>query len=135
MMVSYLLDTDTGVSYMCGVSGLRTKMDGISFNRCAISVITLAELKFGAENSNRREERQKEIELFCNPLTVFTLIEVLDIYAKEKVRLRRLGKPIAEFDLLIGATAIHYGLVLVTNNVKHFERMQRLTIENWTTQG
>jgi len=133
MMVRYLLDTDTCVSYMRGVSSLRTKMDVIGFNRCAISVITLAELKFGAENSSRREERQKEIELFCNPLTVFSLIEVLDIYAKEKVRLRRLGQPIADFDLLIGAMAIHYGLVLVTHNVKHFERMQRLTIENWTT--
>jgi tRNA(fMet)-specific endonuclease VapC len=71
---------------------------------------------------------------FFRPLTVFSLYEVLDVYANEKVRLRRLGQPISDFDLLIGATAIHYGLILVTNNVKHFERMKGLSIENWTTQ-
>jgi tRNA(fMet)-specific endonuclease VapC len=134
MTIRYLLDTDTCISYLRGKFDLRAKLDAIGFVRCAISVITLAELKFGVENSPRRKTQWEETERFFRPLTVFSLYEVLDVYAKEKVRLRQLGQPISDFDLLIGATAIHYGLILVTNNVKHFERMQGLSIENWTTQ-
>jgi len=132
MTFRYLLDTDTCISYIQGKYNLRSKLDEIGFGRCGISVITLAELKFGAENSDRREERQKEVEIFCKPLTVFSLLEVLDTYAIEKTRLRKLGQLIADFDLLIGATAIYYNLILATNNIKHFERMQNLSLENWT---
>ena len=132
MTIHYLLDTDTCISYMRGKFDLRTKLDAMGFDQCAISVITLAELKFGAENSPRREMRLRDTEMFCRPVNVLSLVEILDVYAKEKTRLRRLGQTIADFDLLIGATAIHYDLVLVTNNVKHFERMQNLSLENWT---
>ncbi len=53
-------------------------------------------------------------------------------YAKEKVRLRKIGKPIHdEFDLLIGVTAIENKLTLVTDNVKDFERLNGMKIENW----
>ena len=45
--------------------------------------------------------------------------------------MRKLGLLIADFDLLIGATAVYHELVLVTNNTKHFERMQSLRLENW----
>ena len=130
-MIRYLLDTDTCISYMRGMSAVRDKLEAVGFDQCAVSVITLAELKFGAENSNRPELRRAETETFCRPLAVLSLNDVLDVYAGEKTRLRRLGQPITEFDLLIGSTAIHYGLVLVTNNVKHFERMQHLVIEYW----
>ena len=59
------------------------------------------------------------------------IFPVLDVFAFEKARLEKLGLRLDDFDLLIGSTAIHYDLVLVTNNVKHFERMQGLNIENW----
>ena len=131
-MIRYLLDTDTCVFYMRGVPEVRDQLEKVGFDRCALSVITLAELKFGAENSNRPELRRAETETFCRPLAVLSLNDVLDVYAMEKTRLRQIGQLVAEFDLLIGSTAIHYDLVLVTNNVKHFERMQRLNIENWT---
>jgi tRNA(fMet)-specific endonuclease VapC len=117
---------------MQGKLNVHRRLDKAGFHQCGISVVTLAELKFGAENSNRPELRWNELEVFCRPLAVFALNDVLDVYAKEKTRLRRLGQPIADFDLLIGATAIHYGLVLVTNNTNHFERMQHLMVENWT---
>ena len=133
MKIRYLLDTDTCISYMRGKFALRTKFDEVGFDHCSISVITFAELKFGAEHSTRREVRLTETSEFCKPLTVFALLDILDVYAKEKSRLWRLGQPIDDFDLLIGATAIHFGLVLVTSNTKHFERMQNLSMENWMT--
>jgi len=131
MKIRYCLDTDTCISYMHGETNPRKRLDAVGFKQCGISVITLAELKFGAENSSRPSLRWKELEVFCRPLAIFSLNDVLDVYAREKTRLRRLGQPIADFDLLIGATAIHYGLVLVTSNTKHFERMQGLSMENW----
>lgn len=54
------------------------------------------------------------------------------LYAKEKVRLRRIGKPMHdEFDLLIGVTAIQNDLILVTDNNKDFERLEGIKMENW----
>ena len=53
-------------------------------------------------------------------------------YAKEKVRLRKLGTPINdEFDLLIGVTAVENKLTLVTDNSKHFDAISGLKIQNW----
>jgi len=45
--------------------------------------------------------------------------------------LRKSGKPIDDFDLLIGATAIANDLILVTNNIKHFENLKKIKLENW----
>ncbi|WP_139279424.1 PIN domain-containing protein [Tangfeifania diversioriginum] len=54
------------------------------------------------------------------------------MYAKEKARLRKQGKPIDDFDLLIGVSAVVNNMVLVTNNESHFKRIQNIQIENWT---
>ncbi|MEY4926308.1 MAG: hypothetical protein RI894_744 [Bacteroidota bacterium] len=54
------------------------------------------------------------------------------VYAQEKVRLRKMGTPIHdEFDLLIGVTAIENQLVLVTDNLKDFKRLDGISLENW----
>jgi tRNA(fMet)-specific endonuclease VapC len=55
----------------------------------------------------------------------------LDVFAHEKARLSKSGMIIPDFDLLIGATAIANDLILVTNNEKHFSRLEGITIENW----
>ena len=63
---------------------------------------------------------------------LFPYLEVLRRYAMEKVRLRKIGKPINdEFDLLIGITALENNLTLVTDNVKDFDRIEGIMIENW----
>ncbi len=51
----------------------------------------------------------------------------------EKARLRKIGKPLDDFDLLIGATAIANGLIMVTNDINHFERLRGINLEDWTT--
>ncbi len=55
-----------------------------------------------------------------------------DLYAKEKARLRKHGILISEFDLLIGCTSIVYNFKLITKNTKHFERIDNISIEDWT---
>jgi tRNA(fMet)-specific endonuclease VapC len=67
-----------------------------------------------------------------NGLSIIPIFGSIKRYAKEKVRLKKLGKPIHdEFDLLIGITSIEHKLTLVTDNRKDFERLDGIKIENW----
>ncbi len=65
-------------------------------------------------------------------LQILTISTSIVLFAKEKARLKRIGQPVDNFDLLIGATAIHHNLVLVTNNTKHFQRLHGIKLEDWT---
>jgi tRNA(fMet)-specific endonuclease VapC len=64
-------------------------------------------------------------------LGILPIFNSLDLYAKQKARLRKIGNMIDDFDLLIGCSAIKNGLILVTNNENHFDRIENIKIENW----
>lgn len=100
-------------------------------NDCAISEITLAELVFGAENSPNPIRNFKIIDKFSEQIKIIPIFNGIQIYAKEKVRLRRKGEMISDFDLLIGATAIANDLIMVTENTKEFRRIAEINLENW----
>lgn len=61
------------------------------------------------------------------PLSEPVAVRAASVYAQ----LRRAGQPIDDLDILIAATALHHGLVLVTNNTRHFERIKGLRLQNW----
>jgi tRNA(fMet)-specific endonuclease VapC len=65
---------------------------------------------------------------------VVPIFHSLDLYAKEKARLRKAGTPVDDFDILIGVTAVKHNLVMVTNNTKEFSRLQEIYIEDWTKE-
>lgn len=71
------------------------------------------------------------IEKFINQLTILPIFDSIRIYGKEKSRLRKIGKMISDFDLLIGCTAVEKDLIMVTENVREFERISNIKIENW----
>jgi tRNA(fMet)-specific endonuclease VapC len=99
---------------------------------CFISEITVFELRYGAENSVNPERSNKAVDLFVNGISIIPIFGCIKGYAKEKVRLRRIGKPMHdEFDLLIGVTAIQNKLTLVTDNEKDFTNIKGIEIENW----
>jgi len=129
----YLLDTDVSISYLRGVTKIVQKVQAIGATHLCISEITVAELKYGAAKSSRPEHHRQRVDSFCAEFGIVPIFPVLDVFASEKVRLEKLGSRLDDFDLLIGAAAIHYGLVLVTSNTKHFERIQGLSMENWMT--
>lgn len=82
-----------------------------------------------------RQSLTKQLNAFINGLSIIPIYGCIKIYAKEKVRLKRLGKPMHdEFDLLIGVTAIKHKLTLVIDNVKDFDRLDGINIENWFKQ-
>ena len=128
----YLLDTNIVAFYFRGNKNVVTKIRDIGFENCFISEITIAELKYGAQKSSNLKHHNNLIEDFVKDINVLSVIDVLDSFAFEKVRLEKLGKKLDNFDLLIGATAIANELILVTNNTKHLQRMSLKNIEDWT---
>lgn len=55
-------------------------------------------------------------------------VPICRIFGVERARLRAAGTPIQDMDLLIGATALHHDLTLLSNNRRHFERLSGLRI-------
>ena len=98
---------------------------------CVLSEITIAELKFGVAKSVQREKNTVTLQSFLKRFAVLPIIDAIDVFATEKARLQLIGQPVADFDLLIGATAIANDLILITRNVSDFERMEGIIIENW----
>ena len=100
-------------------------------DNCIISEITLAELKYGAELSGRVQENTQLVNQFALRVGILPIFSSIDAFAKEKARLKKLGSLIDDFDLLIGCSAITNNLILVTDNEKHFNRIEHIIIENW----
>ena len=131
-MKKYLIDTNIAIYYLKGKFNLDEKFENVSADNCFISEITLAELKFGVENSARPDKNRKVLADFLSGIKVLPIFYCLDLYAKEKARLRKAGIPIDDFDLLIGVTAVTHGFTMVTNNTAHFKRITGIVLEDWT---
>lgn len=128
----YLLDTNIVIFSFRGNHKVNAKIKEIGFKNCFISEITIAELQCGAVKSNHKKHNINLITEFIKKVKVIPIIEIIDVFAEEKIRLEKLGTKLENFDLLIGATAIANELILVTNNTKHLQRMSIKNIEDWT---
>jgi len=110
---------------------VKEKFNTVSTQLC-ISSISVAELIFGAENSQTPEKNLKVIENFLSRLQILDYgVDAAIQYGNIKAHLKKIGTPIGENDLHIAAHARSKGLILVTNNTKEFERVPALQIENW----
>lgn len=129
--MKYLLDTNICIHFFRGKFNLIDKFQEVNIDNCAISEITLAELNFGAENSSNPKKNLQLIDNFSEQMKILPIFNSINIYAKEKVRLRKKGEMISDFDLLIASTAIANDLIMVTENIKEFKRIKDIKIENW----
>lgn len=130
--MQYLLDTSICVFYLRGKLDLSNIIQQKGSQNFFISEITVVELRYGAENSDNPTKAHKAVDAFVNGLSIIPIFGSINRYAKEKVRLRKIGKPMNdEFDLLIGVTAVENNLTLVTDNAKHFVLLEGIKIENW----
>jgi len=127
----YLIDTNICIHFFRGEFNLFEKFEEAGIENCAISEITLAELVFGAENSTNPKKNYQLIEDLADQMMILPILNAIYVYGKEKARLRSSGTMISDFDLLIGCTALEKNLTMVTENVKEFERISGLKIENW----
>lgn len=129
--MEYLLDTNICIHYFKGQFEIKQRIEQIGYDKFVISEITLAELIYGAEKSQKRDKNIAVIDNFSEIITIIPIFPSINIYAKEKARLRKQGTIISDLDLFIGATAIFSDMTLVTRNVREFERMKNIKIENW----
>ena len=130
--MTYLLDTDTCIYWLRNRQSVRERVREVGWNQITICVITVAELYYGAYNSDRVTENLARAEFFIQQLPVLPLSNnALRRFGKLKAELRKAGQPLADFDLLIASIALAEGYVLVTNNTRHYDRIPELQLENW----
>ncbi|MBR5728476.1 MAG: PIN domain-containing protein [Muribaculaceae bacterium] len=131
MVKKYLLDTCVCISMFRNQHGVREKITQLGIENCFISEITLAELFFGLAKGSDKQRLLGDIIRVSELFTVLPARPCYQKYGEVRYALERAGNKIDQFDLLIGATALSYGLVLATGNIKHFSRINDLTLENW----
>jgi len=132
--VRYLLDTDICI-YLIKQKppSVTDKLTQIDNSEVALSTVSLFELKFGVENSNQYQKSQSALNLFCSSFPIILSFDTLAASYAAKIRsaLKRQGKPIGAYDLLIASIALSNDLILVSNNVREFQRVEDLKLENW----
>ena len=130
--MNFLLDTDTCVFWLRGRGTVRDRLVDVGLDAVAISIITLAELRYGAACSTQPEANHQTIDGFVSGVAVVEVdATVVRAFGEIKAGLRQQGLLIEDFDLLIAATARIYNLILVTNNTKHHSRVPGLRMESW----
>lgn len=131
-MIRYVLDTNVLVDVLRNrPKGVRERLLEIGIDKCVVSDLTVFELYSGVASSSNPEQNKEFLEKMFEKLAVIPASDAYWLAAQEKARLTKAGTPIEDFDLLIGCTALEYGLTLITGNVKHMGRLEGLNIEPW----
>lgn len=131
-MLKYLFDTNIAIYVIKRRPPEARDIFNRHHGRMAISAITLAELIHGAEKSSDPARNLNVVEDFCSRLAVLPYTaRAAQHYGTIRAALELEGRPIGVNDLHIAGHARSEGLVLVTNNLRGFERVGGLIIENW----
>lgn len=97
-----------------------------------ISAITVAELEYGAQKSQKPEQNRAALQQFLIPLEILVFDpQAAQAYGTIRADLERKGQVIGSLDMLIAAQAQSHGVILVTNNIREFSRIPDLRVENW----
>ena len=134
--MTYLLDTDILSNLLKRTPStlLIAKLASVPPDQQFTSSITLGELHYGAHRIPDRASSllQQLTETLLPNLPVLPFDSAAAVrYGEVRAELERLGTPLGEADLRIGSIALARGLVVVTGNVRHFQRIPELSVENW----
>ena len=131
-MPRYMLDTDISSYLIRGDHPEVTDAFRQHFPDVCISAITAAELQYGAQK-RKSQLLTRNVNAYCNlvPICEWTR-EAAETYAEIRVELEKHGTPVGSMDMLIAASAIAEGAILVTNNIAHFSKIGKLRVENWS---
>lgn len=131
-MLKYLLDTNIVIYVIKQRPIAALTMFNQQHGRMAISAMTLAELLHGAEKSANPSRNLAVVEDFRSRLEVLSYGErAAGHYGSIRAALEKIGQPIGVNDLHIAAQARSEGLTLVSNNLREFEQVPGLLLENW----
>ena len=128
----YLLDTDTIIYILKGNPSVESNLQRHYNDPIKVSVVTLMELYYGAYKSQKVTSNLAKIKALENSVEIIPLgPEIVEVFGRQKAQLERLGTPLDDFDLIVGCCALAHNLILVTNNVKHFKRIESIKVKNW----
>ena len=132
----YLIDSDILIYSLKNHPLVRKKFqEKVSIPK-SISVITYGELYYGARKSFHIEKNLAVVRRISELFPIInTTKSIMETFADLKTGLQTKGNVLADFDLIIAATALSMSYILVTNNEKHFSRIPSLQIENWQVIG
>lgn len=130
-MPAFLIDTDWIIDHFNGVANRTRRLQELHQHGLAVSIISTAELWEGVYFSRDPARSQTQLERFLEGVVVIGLDEeICRRFGRLRGELRNRGELVSDFDLLIAATALAHNLTLLTNNRRHFERIQDLRIES-----
>ncbi len=125
--MKYLLDTNQVVYYLRQETRVVDDLQSRKGEGLAVSIISVAELYEGIFRATNPEEAERALKDFLSEVTVLSIDEeVARIFGQERARLRQVGMPMSDLDLLIAATALRHDLTLLTAD-RDFERVENLT--------
>jgi tRNA(fMet)-specific endonuclease VapC len=129
----YLIDTDIIFYWLNNKSIiLNSKIEAVE-DRIVLSSITMAELYYGAYNSSKPSQNIQLIHDLGNELEIIPFDhKAAERFGRIKITLKEKGEIVNDSDLFIASIALSRGLTLVTNNERHFSRIEGLLFENWT---
>lgn len=132
--MKYMIDTNICIYVMKNKpEKVSKRMKEHNPDELCISTITLAELKHGVNKSTNKEKNEIILEDFLEVIEILPFdVKAAVEYGKICAYLQSQGTPIGPFDMLIAAHALSESLTIVTNNVREFERVPGLIIENWS---
>jgi predicted nucleic acid-binding protein len=129
----FLLDTDTIIYNLKGNRAVRRNLQDHFEDPMKMCVITLMELYFGAYRSKKITGNLSKVRAIENAFEIISVnSECAEIFGMLKASLKKSGTSLDDFDLIIASCAMTHNLTLVTNNIKHFSRIDGLKLTNWT---
>jgi len=131
----FMLDTNICICLLnrrTGYKNILARIDGLAYEQVVISSLTLAELKYGIAKSVKKEANRTKLCYFLHQFECLPFdAEATSCYGDIRVQLESRGTPIGPLDTLIAAHALSLSATMVTNNVREFDRVEGLAIENW----
>ena len=126
---SLLVDSDYLIDALAGIPTALRALDRLGDEAPAVSIVSYGELFEGALGAADPRERLAHYRALLDRFALVPLSDpVMERFARTRKLLRDTGQLIPDLDLLIGATAAHHGLTLLTRNLRHFERIPELRI-------
>lgn len=133
----YLLDTNVCVDILSQrYPAVAERLQRCSPEDLCISSVVVAELRYGADKSQRSAENHKRIDLLLGEIPCFDFDpSAASVYGRIRRDLEKRGEPIGPYDLMIAAHALSLRLILVSDNVREFKKVRNLQVENWRGAG
>ena len=129
----FLLDTDTLIYSLKGNDAVVRNLATHQRDPLKVSVITIMELYYGAYKSEKAAANLAKVRRIENAFDILSVdFSIAETFGMLKSALESQGTPLDDFDLVIAASALAHNLTLVTNNEKHFRRVEGLKLDNWS---